>query len=131
MPFATVRDARIYYETHGKGEPLVLVAGFTCNSLVWQEMLPFLTKHFQILIFDNRGSGQTEFSNPSCSIETMAKDTVGLLEALHWKQAYFVGHSMGTAIVQQICLDFPHVVQKGVLCAPFAKLPEKRICKPG
>ncbi len=128
MPFVKVRDLHMYYEIHGKGEPLVLIAGFTYNCMIWQEVLPFLTKHFQLLIFDNRGSGQTEhLSDRPCSIEAMAKDTVGLMETLHWKKANIVGHSMGTAIAQQICLDFPQVVRRGVLCSPFAKLPEKSI----
>jgi pimeloyl-ACP methyl ester carboxylesterase len=53
----------------------------------------------------------------------LAKDVSALLSALGIQQASFVGHSMGGAIVQQICIDYPEKVKKAVICSSFAKVP--------
>ena len=45
------------------------------------------------------------------------------MDALHIESAHFIGESMGTLIIQQLCLDHRDRVKKAVLCGPFAKCP--------
>jgi pimeloyl-ACP methyl ester carboxylesterase len=52
-----------------------------------------------------------------------ANDTAALLDALEIESAHFMGISMGSLIIQNLCLAFPEKVKKAVLCAPFAWLP--------
>jgi len=52
----------------------------------------------------------------------MARDTIGLMEALDVGRAHIVGRSMGGAIAQHIALERPDLVGSLVLCASFAKL---------
>ncbi len=125
MPFIQVDDIKMYYELHGQGDSLVLIQGFTCNRLFWKELVNPLSKYFKILIFDNRGSGETDSPDGAYSIKQMAKDTVRLMQELRIENANIMGHSMGGAIVQQICLDFPNKIRKGIVCTSFAKLQEK------
>jgi pimeloyl-ACP methyl ester carboxylesterase len=47
----------------------------------------------------------------------LAADTVGLLDALNIEKAIIMGHSMGGFIAQAIALDFPHRVEKLILCS--------------
>jgi len=51
MAFLKVNGVNIYYETHGRGEPLVLIAGYSCDHLFWSAMLDELAEKFQVLIF--------------------------------------------------------------------------------
>ncbi|MDN3506012.1 MAG: alpha/beta hydrolase [Simkaniaceae bacterium] len=123
MPHIKANDIHIYYESFGSGPPLVLISGFAQNHACWTKCIPQLAKHFQVIAFDNRGSGQTEAPDDSYSIEMFANDTAALLESLEIESAHFMGVSMGTLIIQNMCLAFPEKVKKAVLCAPFAQLP--------
>ncbi len=40
MPTASVNGTEIYYEIHGAGESLLLVAGFACDHTVWSLVIP-------------------------------------------------------------------------------------------
>jgi len=53
-----------------------------------------------------------------------SEDTAALMEKLDIPSAHFMGLSMGSAIIQQMCIDHPDKVQKVILCAPFTYLPE-------
>lgn len=123
MPFTQANGISTYFQISGEGPPLFLLCGFGQNYLSWEGIMPFLTPHFQVIQFDLRGAGQTEAPNESYSIEMMAQDVVGLMEALGIEHAHFMGESMGAAILLQLCIDHPHRVNKSVLCAPFAHFP--------
>lgn len=127
MPFIKVNDIKMYYEIHGQGDPLVLIEGFTCNRFYWEPFIPALSKRFQVLIFDNRGSGETDTPPGPYTIKMMAKDAVGLIDALHIRHPYVLGQSMGGAILQQICLDFPQKVKKGIVCSSASKFSQQAI----
>lgn len=123
MPHIEANGIQIFYEMQGDGPPLVAISGFTQHHLAWKNCLPTLAKHFKVIAFDNRGAGQTDAPEESYSIELLAKDTSALLDALDIKSAHFLGSSMGTLIIQELCLTAPERVIKGVLCAPFSYFP--------
>lgn len=111
-----VGEVEFYYELHGKGKPLVLVAGYSSNHKHWLPILDNLAKHFQILIFDNRGIGQTQDNNITLNVELMAADTMMLSEALGFNQPSILGHSMGGTVVQTMALRYPDKISKiGIL----------------
>lgn len=125
MPTMKVNEIEIYYEIHGKGLPLICIEGFTCNRLVWKDYIAPLSSHYQLILFDNRGSGQTSSPNGPYTIPMLADDTAGLLKALNISQCYAIGHSMGGAILQQLCISYPALIRKGILVNAFAKTTHK------
>lgn len=123
MPSIKANDINLYYEIYGKGEPLVLVSGFTQNHLSWRNFIAPLSEHFQVIVFDNRGCGQTDTPDGGYTIKMFAEDIIGLLNGLDIQSAHFMGESMGTLIIQQLCLEHRDRVKKAVLCAPFSYCP--------
>ncbi|MCH9631649.1 MAG: putative non-heme bromoperoxidase BpoC [Chlamydiia bacterium] len=121
MPEMKVNDATFYYEIHGEGFPLVLVCGFTRDSSSWCSLKDLLSKHFKVLIFDNRGVGRTVDSADKLSVELMAKDTVDLAKALGMDKFHVLGHSMGGTIVQEIATSYPDSIEKLVISASSPK----------
>ncbi|MEW6443973.1 MAG: alpha/beta fold hydrolase [bacterium] len=115
MPKARVKELEIAYSLRGSGEPLVMVAGFTQTKETWGPVVSHLTRHFQVLTFDNRGVGETTFPAGNFTIADMAQDTVELMDALGIDNAYFFGVSMGGLITQTILLDRPQRVRKAAL----------------
>ena len=117
MPKVQSNGIELYYETHGASQPLVLISGLGYSSWQWHRMVPFLAEHFQVIIFDNRGVGQSDKPAGPYTAQMLAADTVGLLDALGIDKATIMGHSMGGFIAQTLALDFPQRVEKLILCS--------------
>lgn len=116
MPIININSAEFYYETHGKGDPLVLVAGYACDHTFWYPVLHYLKDHYQVTIFDNRGIGQTKDQNETLSIELMAENLFLLLKKLNISKPHIIGHSMGGMIVLALAARYPdHIDKIGLL----------------
>jgi 3-oxoadipate enol-lactonase len=124
MPNLQVNGISLYYERMGEGEPLVLIAGFASHHSAWADFTTELAQNYKLILFDNRGTGQTDAPPPPYTIETMANDTIGLLKGLGIPNAHMIGTSMGAAIIQMIAIAYPTYLKKGVLISPFPKLPD-------
>ncbi len=117
-----MNDAKIYYETHGKSkQSLVLIAGFGCNHTFWLPLIPYLKNDFQILILDNRGSGETQDNNENFILETLANDVMALVNFLGWEKPHIVGHSMGGSITQILAANYANALGKIMLLNTSAK----------
>lgn len=115
-----VNGIEIYYEIHGKGDPLVLIMGLRRNIEWWYRQIPPLSKHFNVLVFDNRGAGRTDKPKADYSIRLFADDTAGLMEALGIRKANILGVSMGGYIAQELTLNYPSMVKRLVLACTGA-----------
>ena len=117
MPKTKANEIEIYYEIHGSGKPLVLISGIGYPLWQWRRMVPYLSKHFRVITFDNRGVGQSDKPAGPYTAQMLAADTAGLLDALGIESALILGHSMGGFIAQAMALDFPEKVSKLILCS--------------
>ena len=115
MPSRKVNNIEIYYEIHGQGDPLVLIMGLRRNAEWWYCQIPALSKHFKILVFDNRGAGRSDKPKIDYSIRLFADDTAGLIESLGMKKAHILGLSMGGYIAQELAINYPHIVKSLIL----------------
>lgn len=120
--FIKVNGVNLYYEVHGTGMPLILIAGFTCDTLLWTPLLPQLSRHFKVLIFDNRGAGQSDSPDASFTIEDMAQDTLELIDRLQLQKPHLLGHSMGGCIAQTLAERHPDRISKLALCNSLIRL---------
>lgn len=121
MPKARVKDIEMYYEVHGRGTPLVHIGGLAGDARAWIRQVEYLAKHFQVLCFDNRGTGRTSCPDTPYSTRMFAEDTVGLMDALGIKRAHLYGISMGGCIVQEIAINHPARTLSLVINGSFAK----------
>lgn len=119
MPNITVNAINLYYELTGKGDPLVLVSGFTTNHHIWDPFVEELSKKYSVLTFDNRGVGQSTIPEAEFTVETMATDTKLLMDALKIPKAHIVGASMGSAISMTLAHLYPGHVDKLILSCAF------------
>jgi aminoacrylate hydrolase len=121
MPKASVDGIDIYYEIHGGGPPVLLIAGLGGEGAYWQPQLEPLSRHFQIIVHDHRGTGQSTASNAKISVERMAKDVIGLMDALGIENAHLVGHSTGGAIGQVVGIEHPGRLRSLFIYASWVK----------
>jgi pimeloyl-ACP methyl ester carboxylesterase len=118
MPKVKVNDIQIYYEVKGKGYPLVMIVGCGANLEAWDpRLIEELSKHFKLVLFDNRGAGRTDLSKGEYTIRLFADDTAGLMDALGISRAHVLGISMGGMIAQELAINYPEKVTKLTLCS--------------
>ncbi|SNT32469.1 alpha/beta fold hydrolase [Tropicimonas sediminicola] len=122
MPHITLPDGdKLYFEEHGSGRPLVMVAGLGGIGAYWTPQIDAFSRSFRVILHDHRGTGQSSRSQITYSVEQMATDTLALMDALGIEQADFVGHSTGAAIAQVIALDHPERLGRIILAAAWTK----------
>jgi pimeloyl-ACP methyl ester carboxylesterase len=113
-----VNGVNLYYEIHGEGFPLLMIQGLSENVYWWDSpMIERLSEQFKTILFDNRGVGRSDKLDGDLTIELMATDVLGLMDALNINQALILGHSMGGMIAQELALKSPERVKKLVLCS--------------
>jgi pimeloyl-ACP methyl ester carboxylesterase len=111
MPLAKVDGRNIYYEQHGSGPDLVLLMGHGLTHEFWQDQIPTYAPHFRCLTVDNRGVGKTDVTPRGFTIDDMAGDTLGLMDALDIRDAHVSGISMGGSIAIAMALEAPKRVR--------------------
>ncbi|MFZ1731322.1 MAG: alpha/beta hydrolase [Bacteroidota bacterium] len=113
-----VGDIRTGYRIYGSGDPLLMIMGYGSTMNLWESgMIDRLAARYKVIIFDNRGMGETEAGSAEFTIEQFADDCAGLLDALGIEKTHVLGWSMGSMIAQQLTLKHPDKVQKLVLYA--------------
>lgn len=86
---------RLYYETAGEGEAVVLCHGYGGNHAVWFQQLPALAERHRVITWDQRGFGRSSDRSGSAGPEAAAGDLAALLDHLGVERAHLVGQSMG------------------------------------
>jgi len=107
MSIAQVGDINIYYEIHGEGEPLLMINGLGGNMTSWFRILPLLSQEHRVIAFDNRGAGRTDKPDIPYTMEMMADDIAGLLDAIGIDAAHIFGISLGGMIALNFALLHP------------------------
>ena len=118
IPLKKVRvgDIDVAYKSFGKGDPTLLISGSGLVMDAWQpSILRDLAANHTVIIFDNRGVGNTTSGTRPFSIGQFANDTDGLLSALKIQKADVLGFSMGSFIAQDLTLLHPEKVNRLIL----------------
>src|SRR5215469_6434558 len=111
-----VGDIDIAYKMFGKGEPILLITGVGGDMNSWEpSILKNLSTNHTVIVFDNRGVGNTTTGSKAFSIQQFANDTVGLLDVLKIQNAGVLGHSMGGIVAQQLAVTHPEKVNRLIL----------------
>jgi len=112
---AQLNGVDIYYETHGDGPPLVLVAGLASDSQSWLPVLEPLAERFTVIAYDHRDVGRTVSHATEVSMALLADDCAALMEHLGVAEAHVLGHSMGGFIAQELAARDPDRVDRLIL----------------
>lgn len=91
--------AKIFYEDQGKGQPIVLVHGWTCSSKFWRKNVPELAKQFRVVTLDLRGHGNSSKILSGHTIGQYARDVREIIVRLGLKDVFLAGWSMGGPVV--------------------------------
>jgi pimeloyl-ACP methyl ester carboxylesterase len=97
MPKIDRDGVKLYYEVHGSGPALILTHGYSSTSAMWEGQIGALSKHHQLVLWDMRGHGQSDYpDDPSAYSEAhTVADMAALLDEVGARHAIVGGLSLG------------------------------------
>jgi 3-oxoadipate enol-lactonase len=108
VPTAGDAGAELHWERRGSGEPLLLIQGMSGTRFAWGEpFLSALEQHFDCVVFDNRGIGDSADAAGPFTTEELAEDALTVMAAAGLETAHVLGISMGGMVAQQLALKAP------------------------
>ena len=120
--FVDANGVMIYYETLGKGDPLVIVHGGpgASHDYFLPYLIPLARKN-KIIFIDERGSGRSEkLEDPSgYTVENMVQDVEVVRQALKLGRISLLGHSYGGVLAQAYALKYQNNLSHLILCSTF------------
>lgn len=127
MPYADIRDLRMYYEIHGpeEAEPMLLLNGaldVIAPDSTWGNQLPRLAENYRVITYEHRGHGRT--NNPANRIESysqLADDLLGLVEYLKLEKFHIVAFSDGAITAIDFAIRYPQYLEFLVIIGPNYK----------
>ena len=113
-----VGDIDIAYKMFGKGDPIILFNGASDSMDAWDpSFLTGLSSNHTVITFDSRGIANTTTGTKPYSMQQLANDTVGLLDALKIPKVDVMGYSLGSYIAQAFTTSYPEKVNNLILVA--------------
>ena len=106
---------RIAWESRGDGAPLLLIHGLGYARWGWEPVADRLAERFRVLLFDNRGIGESEVPQGPYTAAAMAGDALQVLDEADVERAHVVGTSLGGMVAQELALAHPERVDRLVL----------------
>lgn len=124
MKLADLGDIRLHYRIDGPedGAPVVFANSLGTDLRLWDPVLPLLPKGLRILRFDKRGHGLSDCPPAPYSMGQLVRDTERLMEATGFRDACFVGLSIGGMIAQGLAAKRLDLVRAMVLSNTAAKI---------
>ncbi|HEU4446488.1 MAG TPA: alpha/beta hydrolase [Nitrososphaeraceae archaeon] len=130
----TVGDIDIAYKQIGRpdGKPIILITGASATMDMWNPLLleELASANYRVIIFENRGVGESTIGTKEFSISQFTNDTVGLLDALGISKADVLGWSLGGFVAQELALTYPDKVDNLILYTTSCGGPSDRPTPP-
>jgi pimeloyl-ACP methyl ester carboxylesterase len=120
MPTTQVGSHIVYYDEHGTGQPLLLIAGLGASRLSWRKQIEPLAQRYRVIAMDNRDVGNNALSSTGYTIADLANDAAGVIQNLQLGAFHVMGWSMGGMIAQELAVRHSALVKKLILVATGA-----------
>jgi pimeloyl-ACP methyl ester carboxylesterase len=117
--FAEVNGSRIHYLVAGKGDPVVLLHGYTQTSHMWRPLMEKLARDHLVIAPDLRGFGQSSLPKEGVTKAEMAQDVHALAASLGLSSVKVVGHDIGLMVAYAYAAQYRDQVSKIALMDAF------------
>lgn len=113
--YADVNGVRIWYQTYGEGDPLVLIHGGFGTSEMFGPNIELLAADRKVIGVDLQAHGGTGPLGRTMTFDAIATDVAELIKFLGYEKADVMGYSLGGATALRVAIDHPEVVDHLVL----------------
>ncbi len=129
MPMIQANGIRLYYELAGPADaPVVMLSNSLGTRLeMWDPQVHALAERYRVLRYDSRGHGRSDAPDGPYTIDLLADDALGLLDALHVERVHFCGLSKGGMVGQVLGARHGERLISLALCATAAHMPQREV----
>ena len=108
-------------------EWVTFVHGAGGSSSIWFKQIRDFKKHFNVLILDLRGHGNSkpklkDTFNPKYTFDSITNDIVEVIDHLNIEKSHFIGVSLGTILIRNLAEKKPELVQSMIMGGAIIKL---------
>ena len=119
-----MKDTQIYYEVHGRGEPIVFLSETACDGEIWKiHQLEESSRDHQVILHDDRGTGRSGRPSIDYSTKMFCDDTAALMDHLGPPKGDRDRTLDGRRIADLLALEDPDKVDKLILASTGAAFP--------
>ena len=115
LQHVSIHGHSVGYRRAGAGEPILLIHGLAGSSRTWDDVIPQLAEHYDVIAPDLLGHGESAKPLGDYSLGAFASGVRDLLSVLDIPSVTVVGHSFGGGIAMQLAYQHPHLVDRLVL----------------
>ena len=129
MHMEDLGDVRLHYRIDGPedGAPVVFANSLGTDMRLWDPILPLLPAGLRILRYDKRGHGLSTCPTGPYSMGALVTDVEKLMDKHGFRDAFFVGLSVGGLIAQGLAVKRLDLMRAMVLSNTGAKIGTKEI----
>lgn len=115
LQHVTIHGHDVKFRRGGAGEPVLLIHGLAGSSRTWDDAIPALLEHHDVIAPDLLGHGESAKPVGDYSLGAFASGLRDLLSVLDVRSVTIVGHSFGGGVAMQLAYQHPHLVDRLVL----------------
>jgi 3-oxoadipate enol-lactonase len=129
MPKIQANGIQLYYELAGPAEaPVVMLSNSLGTRLeMWDPQMQALAERYRVLRYDSRGHGRSDAPDGPYTIDMLADDAIGLLDALDIERAHFCGLSKGGMVGQMLGARHGDRLISLALCSTACHMPAREL----
>ena len=107
MPRIDIGELSLNVEEQGKGPAFIFIPGLVGLLNAWAFQMGEFSERYRCISFDHRGAGDSDKPKDAYATELIARDVIGLMDALGIDRAHVAGTSTGGCVLQNLAIDHP------------------------
>jgi pimeloyl-ACP methyl ester carboxylesterase len=116
-------DASIEYFSRGQGEPIILLPGGVLTVAYLDGLAEALSKAgYRVVGINFRGSGKSTGQSDGVTMQTLANDVVGVIQALKLGPVHLAGNDYGNRIARMVAMSHPELTRSVILLGAGGKV---------
>ena len=128
--YININGVRLHILQSGpiEGPLIILLHGFPEFSYAWRRQIPYLASiGFRVWAPDQRGYNLSDKPKgiAAYTLDELAKDVIGMIDAAKQKQAFLAGHDWGGSVAWYVSTKYPERIKKMIVL----NMPHRNIMK--
>lgn len=115
---------RVQVDGSAERPTVMLAHGLATDLTMWDDLVPHLVPHYRVVRYDARGHGGSAATPGEYSLQMLAADAVGIMDALGLDRVHYAGLSMGGMTGLALALDHGQRLASLAVCDARASAPE-------
>jgi aminoacrylate hydrolase len=124
LPRVDIGPLALNVEERGSGPAFIFIPGLAGLLNAWEYQIAELSRRYRCITFDHRGAGDSDKPAFGYSTEVLARDVIGLMDALGIDRAHMAGTSTGGCVLQNLAIDHPGRVRCAIFSNTWVKADE-------